>query len=336
MFVSKLLRVVVSVVLLACVAWKTNWSNLAAAFASLRLELWLAAVATFGLAQVTSAWRWRLLARALGFAHGLKQLIGFYFIGTYFNLLLPTSVGGDVVRVYYLDAGSRRRLPAFLSVFLDRLSGLLVLLGLACLGVLLSPVHLVPWVVWSVWGITAGALIGMVTLPLLAGWFKLGQRRVEQIRAALRLLRDPRLFVQTTLLSAVVQSLNVVLVWLVGLAVDAQVPASFYWIMVPMVSLLTMLPISVNGMGVREMSTALLLAPLGVSQDLALSLAVLWFAANAAVSLVGGIVYYVGRFLQTVPDGLGNPSDSAEVQEDHGSIDHHPNQGRTRQPRQAA
>jgi uncharacterized membrane protein YbhN (UPF0104 family) len=66
--------------------------------------------------------------------------------------------------------------------------------------------------------------------------------------------------------------------------------------MVPMVTLLTLLPISLNGMGVREAGTILFLAPLGVARSTALSLAVLWFAVFTTASLLGGAVYLFGRF----------------------------------------
>src|SRR5262249_16706501 len=98
----------------------------------MHLGFWMGAVALYVGAQVVSALRWRWLAEPLGFRRPLAEFTAFYFIGMYFNLFLPTSVGGDVVRAWYLDGGSGRKLPAFLSVFVDRFSGLLVLLVLAC------------------------------------------------------------------------------------------------------------------------------------------------------------------------------------------------------------
>jgi len=321
------LRLTVSGALLGWIAWKTDWSELGQAFAQLRVDLWLAAVGLFALCQVLSAVRWRRMAAALEFQRPLRQFISLYFIGTFFNLLLPTSVGGDVVRAWYLNNGSGRRLAAFLTVFLDRLSGLMVLLTLACLAVALSPVALERWIPWSIWGMTAGAVAAVLLLPLLARWFRVGELRVAQIKAALGVLRRPALFGETTFWSALVQAGNVVLVWMIGLALGVEIPASFYWIMVPLVSLLTMLPISVNGMGVREQSTVLLLAPLGVGQPVALTLALLCFAAYAASSLLGGVVYLAGRF----PKPGVEPRESSD-----GSVDRHPDQGRARQPRQAA
>src|SRR5262249_5560543 len=107
---------------------------------------------------------------------------------------------------------------------------------------------------------------------------------------------------------------------------------SYYWVLVPMVSLLTLLPVSVNGMGVREGATALFLAPLGVGEGTALSLAFLWFAASAAASLGGGVVYLFGRF----PRPADRAGASVEVQTDHGPVGGDSGQGRAGQPRAAA
>src|SRR5207253_2317310 len=117
------------------------------------------------LAQVASAARWRLLARPLGFHSPLGAFIRFYFVGMFFNLLLPTSVGGDVVRAWYLDGGSGRRMPAFLSVLVDRLSGLLILLSLACVADIFCPIALPYWIGASIWTTAGCALLGVLALP---------------------------------------------------------------------------------------------------------------------------------------------------------------------------
>src|SRR4051812_34747016 len=94
--VTKRLRLVVSGTLLAWVAWRTDWAQVGSAFAHLHPGPWLLAVGLYVLCQFISSLRWRLLAQPLGFAQPLRQFTGYYFIGMYFNLLLPTSVGGDV------------------------------------------------------------------------------------------------------------------------------------------------------------------------------------------------------------------------------------------------
>jgi uncharacterized membrane protein YbhN (UPF0104 family) len=322
--VSKRLRLGVSAGLFGYVAWRTDWGQVGQAFARLRVGLWLAAVGLYALTQVVSALRWQLLARPLGFRRPLGQLTGFYFIGMFFNLLLPTSVGGDVVRAWYLDGRSGRRSAAFLSVLVDRASGLLVLLSLACLGLLLYPGELPSRIHWSVWGTAGAAVAGLAALGV--GYRFLGER-YQAFRDLAVNLRPGALAV-TTGLSVAVQAANVAVVWLVGEAVGAAVPAAYYWILVPMVTLLTLLPVSLNGMGVREEGTILFLAPLGVAEGTALAVAFLWFAVFTTASLCGGLVYLFGRF----PQFEAEPEESSEHEPVRGDSD----QGRAGQFNAAA
>jgi glycosyltransferase 2 family protein len=328
--VSKFLRIGVSVALLAILAWRIDWPRVAQAVANLHWGYWLGAVAILVVTQVVSAWRWQLQARTLGLNSSLTQMTGYYFIGMFFNLILPTSVGGDVVRAYYITGPTGKRLPGFVSVLVDRLNGLIVLLVLASVATAVQ-YHKVPgWVSLFVWGTTLCAVAGIAILPLLARWGQHGDVRVKKVRALLQMLRQPRLLLQTTALSLIIQVANIVLVWQVGLALslESSIGFDYYWILVPMVSVLTLLPVSLNGMGVREWGMAMLLEPLGVSETAAVTLSFLWFLVFICASLLGGLAYMSGRFTR-VPKLT---EDGAE----NGSVDHHSDQGRTRQLDQAA
>jgi glycosyltransferase 2 family protein len=324
-------RLAVTVALLTWVAVFTKWQEVGEAFGRLRLEWWLAAVGMLLTTQLLSAWRWQTLARPFGFERTVSQLTGYYFIGMYFNLLLPTAVGGDVIRAWYLDGGSGRRLAALAAVFLDRLSGLMVLLGLACLGLTLSPLKLPAWVPWFVWGTAAAAAAAIAGAPLLARTGERLARPLQKLRLALDALRTPKLLLGSTLLSVGVQTGNVILVWLVGRSIGAEVPIGYYFIMVPMVSLLTMLPVSIGGWGVRENATALMLAPLGVSDGPAKTLAILWGTVFVAVSLLGGTIYLFGRFPK-----LAAGTAMADTEVENGSFGSGADQGRAGQHQAAA
>ena len=100
--VKKYLRIAGCLALAGFVAWRLDWGRFGAAFARLDLTLWLLGVGRLRRAQVVSSVRWRLLARALGFDGSTLRYVGYYFVGMFFNLALPTSVGGDVVRAWYL------------------------------------------------------------------------------------------------------------------------------------------------------------------------------------------------------------------------------------------
>ena len=122
---------------------------------------------------------------------------------------------------------------------------------------------------------------------------------------------------------------GVISLWCIGLALGLDIPIAYYCILGPMVSLLTLLPISVNGMGVRELGTVAFLSGIA-DADSAKTLAFLWFAVTVAVSLLGGLVYIFGAFpkAQTTDSNQEGPA--------HGTVDRGSDQGRERQYSQAA
>jgi uncharacterized membrane protein YbhN (UPF0104 family) len=292
--VGKMPRLIVSVGLLSWLAWRTDWARIGDALGHLRYEWWLLAVAVYFGAQLVSARRWQMLAKPMGFHAPFRRFAGLYFIGMYFNLFLPTSVGGDVVRAWSLDDNSQRRMSAFLSVFADRLNGLLVLLMVACVGVLVCPVPLPPWVPIGIWCVALCTAVGVATVSVGSGILA----RSESLRRVADAVRHywlhPRVLVVTACLSVIVQLANVLLVWLIGRALGLDVPFTYCAVFVPLVTLLTMLPLSLNGMGIREGGTVLFLSAAGVDEGAALCLSVLWFFAMTTVSLCGGVAYFFG------------------------------------------
>jgi uncharacterized membrane protein YbhN (UPF0104 family) len=304
-------RIAGSVVLLTVIAWRLDWPQVVVAFARLRPAYFLAAIALYVVFQAASSLRWQLLARAQGFDGPPLRYLGYYFIGMFFNLALPTSVGGDVVRVWYLanQAGSGpmagRRLAALVSVLAERVNGVVVLVLLAVLSALFCPLPLPAWVGWTVAGVGAATMLGLLAVPLL----RTALVRFPRLSASRRLLhlrsvvdgcwrywRQPGVLVAATLLSIVVQVGNAAIGYLIGSALGLQVPVLYYGLIVPLVALLALVPISVNGMGLREAGYVVLFAPLGIGPAEAVTFGLLMFAVSASVSLCGVGFYLLGRF----------------------------------------
>ncbi len=332
-------RLLGSLTLLAFLAWRLDWGRLAAAFARLDLGLWLAALLVYLLTQFVSAVRWQALARLVGFDGGWGRYVAYYYIGMLFNLVLPTSVGGDVVRAWYRarQQGAGRRTAALLSVLADRVNGVLVLVALAAVAAACCTVPLPRWVLAAVAGVAAGSLAGVACLPLVPRLQRLlpGNARLQRLADGTRLyLQHGRVMAWVTALSVVVQGANVAVVWLVGEALGLPVPPLFYGVMVPLVTLLTLLPVSVNGMGLREVGTVAMLAPLGIDAASAVTLSLLVFAVMSAASLSGLCFYLFGHFPRFQAPGAGGGN--SEVPAHDAPVGGHPGQGRTRQPPAAA
>jgi uncharacterized membrane protein YbhN (UPF0104 family) len=343
-----------SVTLVAVLAWRLDWRQVGSAFAALDARLWLAAVGVYLLAQLASSFRWLLLARVLGLSGGPGRYLAYYFIGMFFNLVLPTSVGGDVVRAWYLarQAGPEpptgRKTAAVLSVLADRANGLAVLMVVACLGLAFYPVALPAWLTATVLGMGAAALAGLAllpALPYLRPWLPQRPAVQQVVDGTVLYLRHGKVLAVVTALSLFVQLASVVLVWLVGRGLGLAVPFPYYCILMSVVAVLTLLPVSVNGMGLREAGTVLLLAPLGVGEAQAVTLSILSFAVQAAASLGGSVVYLFGRFPRFVDDGTAKEDETpsalrlpqpAEVLPHAQPVGGDPDQGRARKPQAAA
>jgi uncharacterized membrane protein YbhN (UPF0104 family) len=276
----------------------------------------LFALLLYAVAQLISGVRWWLIGRRLGLDVPLLEYFRLYFVGTLFNFLLPSSVGGDVVRAVQLGSGSQRRRAAVCSVLADRLSGVGLLLAVGSVGLICAPGHLPGWLRWCVWAMTAVAVAGALLVQLRPGF----AQRVPVLGLPFEcvevLLRPRRTLFVTTVLSLVIQAFNVWLVVVLGSGLHLAVPAAVYWALVPTVTLLTLLPISVNGMGVREGAMVLLLAPYGITTAQAVSLGFVWFATTSATSLAGVVCWLLGR------------SPRSEVRHHDRSVGDHPDQGR--------
>lgn len=283
------LRAGVSVVILAVLAYKVSWSSLAAVVSGMHPWVTLAAFALLHVGQSFSSWRWKLLAEPHGFDHPYKWFRGLFYVGTFFNLFLPTSIGGDVYRAWRLAGTGPNRLAAYGCVIADRVAGVAAMLVMACLATLtLVGAELPTWVLGLPWLGLVAMLATFVLLPRLAG--RIGKFR--QLLAGLGWTegRWGRWWAAVGI-SVIVQAFATLQVILLSLALGLDVPWLAYVVVVPLVTLFTMVMPSLNGVGVREGGLFLLLTPYGVSMEQAVALGLGWFALGVGVGLVGGVIF---------------------------------------------
>lgn len=300
------LRMLVSAVLLAVLVSRIDFEG---AFPKHRH---LSTVAFFALAVLTatigivlSAWRWQRVLAAFGAPVRLRALTSHYFAGQFLGNVLPSTIGGDVLRISRSAKNIGSSETAFAAVALERLSGFVALPLLCFLGFAINPSLLessTAWVAILVSGITLAAL-GVILLlaahPKMAGRFRdhenwmrfIGATHtgVEQLRA------DPRAALSVLATAIVYQVSVVVTVGFVILTLDADVPVGAVLAFVPVVAMAQVVPISLSGLGVREGMFVLLLHPLGVSNGQAIGIGLLWYLTMLLVSLLGAPAFAVGN-----------------------------------------
>ena len=304
------LKPIVSVSLYALIFWFTDARLILGHIADARLEYVAAGVLLYGAGQALSTWKWRLLLGPVGLgAVRYSRLLAFYFIGMFFNLFLPTVVGGDAVKALLLARETGAPARATTSVFMERNLGLFALLAIALvaawsapvvdiMGVTLSTLTLLLFAGFVVANLVLATrgVYGLVDRIIAATPLARGRVRATPLYEALFAYRSqPRVIAGAVLLSFVFQGTVIAVVFLNARALNLQFPLSTVAVFVPLISLAGMIPVSVNGLGVREALYILFFGRLGASTEVSVSLALLYLAVTFIASLPGGVVYALQR-----------------------------------------
>jgi len=300
------IRMLVSAVLLAVLVTKVDFDSALPKHRHLSTLIFFAAavlMATLGI--VLSAWRWQKVLLAFDAKVPLRALTGHYFAGQFVGNVLPSTIGGDVLRISRSgkDIGSSE--TAFAAVALERLSGFLALPVLCFFGFLVDPSLLessTAWVAILVSGIALAALAAILLLaahPRLAGRFRDHENWMRFIGAThigvARLRSEPKAAL-AVLGTAMIYQVSVVLtVGFVILTIGAPVPVGAVIAFVPVVAMAQVIPISLSGLGVREGMFVLLLHPLGIPNGQAIGIGLLWYLTMLLVSFLGAPAFAVGN-----------------------------------------
>jgi uncharacterized membrane protein YbhN (UPF0104 family) len=264
------------------------------------------ALAIYLCTQAISAVRWMVLVRPLGIGAPFKDMLSYYFIGMFFHLFAPGTIGGDVSRVYYLvkhqeAAHQSPAVPmvrATMSVLMDRAIGMAVLIWVGAAGLLLFPGYPVPSFIRSLTlflalGFVLGGALFTVLRPLLPVE---GNSIVFKLRLMLHSYRSHwRALVQGILLSMIIHLIQAAMHVVMGQALNLTIPFSFSLIVYPLVGTFAAIPISVNGFGLREGGYVFLLGLIGITAENGIAFGLLLFTIVALDSLIGGIVFLLKR-----------------------------------------
>ena len=273
-----LLKVVVSGGLLAYLLSRIHPERFLQTFATAKYSYIGLAMLVYLVTQGFSAVRWTALARPLGIKTPFKAMLRYYLIGMFFNLFAPGTVGGDVSRVYYLvrDEDMRAQghavttVHATMSVLMDRAIGMVVLVWLGAAGLLLFPHYAVPHTARvATFLLSVGLLLGALITPLLRRLLpEDGHHLLVKLRLMFRSYRTHwRALLEAALLSLAVHLIQAWIHVLMGRALDLNVPYSFAIIVYPLVGTFAAIPISLNGLGLREGGYIFLLAVIGIGNE---------------------------------------------------------------------
>jgi glycosyltransferase 2 family protein len=268
---------------------------------------WLgAAVALYGVMVLLSAWRWGLLLQAQGIHLPFTRLTSSFLVATFFNNFLPSNIGGDVVRITDTAPAAGSKTLATTVVLMDRGIGLLGLVLLAAMAATAGPRAAADGAVdagmlWA--GLGLAAVVGTPVLLMPDKFAQLLQplrrlhpewvdERLARLTEALGRFREAPGALAGCFAGAVgVQA--VLVAFYLAIAYSMQIPIGFTALaaIVPVSFLVQMLPISMNGFGVREATFGFYFARLGLPLESALLVSFVGAALILIVSVAGGITY---------------------------------------------
>jgi uncharacterized membrane protein YbhN (UPF0104 family) len=292
-------RLLATLALMAFVLSGIEWQKLLGVLKDCDWRWWAAGLAVAMAAQAIAAIRWAALARPIGFPYAVGFFVWRFFEGQFFNLCLPSSIGGDVVKAYRMADSTAGRLLAGCTVLADRLTGLTALAVLAGTAILARQ-YSFDW---------AAALAVGAGLMAAAGtifWISVGSlnRLLDLIpehhpsrQFISRLLpyqQRPALMTQAIAWSLLVQMGGAVSVALMARALGVALPMSVWFAVVPLVALAMVVPISIAGVGIREEGLEFLLKP-DVLPEQAVAIGLLWFLATILTGIVGGVLFLLDR-----------------------------------------
>jgi uncharacterized protein (TIRG00374 family) len=264
--------------------------------------------------------RWYFILRAAGEKIAFRRVFSTTLVGNFFTLFLPEVVGSDLARMTEVSDDERPRANIVSTVLLDRVVGLVSLILMALVALLFSSQFVnVQSVFLVIGGLLAAFAVGWVLFfnrRFIEWWFhrlfklpvvnRLEQSIRNLYEALYALHNQPRLLVRSLLMALLVQSIEILSVIVLAQGSGLTVSPVYFFMFLPIVWLLTTLPISMSGLGVREGAFAFFFGQVGVSSDEAVALGLLFYSLRVLTGLVGGLIFLrmsVGAYLRKRREG---------------------------------
>jgi len=304
------IKCIVSCLLLGYLLYKTDLSAIWAALKTTN-PFWI--VVSFSLHIIgflLTAYRWQILLAARGAHLPTWYLVRSVLIGIFFNNFLPSTVGGDVFRAYDTAKHVGSKTESMTVVVVERLTGIFALGLFALFALLLGFSHFgrIPIIWLAMGGLFAAFLLFLAAMNhkvaktvkamfehpemLKIPFLRKVQAKLKQIYDALDVYkRNKRVMVIAFLLALLLQINVIVHYYFISYALGLPVPLLYFFLIIPVVTVVLMVPIFINGIGGREAAYILLLGKFGVTSSEAIAFSWIAFGMILVQGIAGGIVY---------------------------------------------
>jgi uncharacterized protein (TIRG00374 family) len=303
---SKLLivfKISVSLMLIAFLLTRVNLIQVWQQLQNLSWQFIILIMLYYTALQLISCWRWQIVLKSTGHLVAIKTLFSSYFAGMFLNLFLPGSFGGDVYRVYQIAQKTKDTEAALVSVFLERFTGLAALSMLAFCVLPFAFVVVERWDIIIIFFITIGVLVGGVLLIVSPKLLIFSERWLQKLRLSPLLARIAKMQVLLIKFAhhrqALLYSIGLSFILMLGIvyyhfliAQQLKISVSYSQLLVfiPIVTVITLLPISLGGMGVKEGLWIYLFSRINLTAEQALLISVTMTILCWLLSLPGGLL----------------------------------------------
>ena len=302
-----------------------RWENLKTTFSQINPAVFALTLVVFTVAHLIVSLRWWLLLRTQGIFIGFWPAVRLYFLGWFYNNFMPSSVGGDLVRAWYVTTHTDKKFEAALSVFVDRVIGLLSTLAIAVFfytifvkneqglisfhnptAIINSLATYKSVIVYSILLIIAILAImtlikpgRMILSKIFCGIRTVLSKIVKKLKnAGILYSRKPLTILTVLALTIGMQIMTITAFWILGRGMGIEAGIKYYYVIFPLMWVIGAVPVSIGGAVVLEGGIVYLFVRLaGTAPEQALAIALCQRAIWMITSLPGAIIHLCGAHL---------------------------------------
>jgi len=310
-YLKNIIKVIISVGLLTYLVYQADPQKILQVFANIGHSngfLYLSLAIIFQLLSILiMAMRWQKLLEGYGHQVRLRRLSGFYLIGLFFNNFLPTSIGGDVIRIYKVVEDTDDRTSGFASVIIERMLGIAATLSLAIFALffisrqfhsqkllVISILLFLSIIMFFIFIILKRPFKLLLRLFDKFTFFNVGEKFNKLFEAIHYFSAKRRILLYVFLYSIASQVAIILMNYFLVLAFNLNVSILYLFMVVPVTFVLTILP-SINGVGIRDLGFVSLLSRIGLSSAAALSLSFMNLFIPMIISITGAVLFVIQK-----------------------------------------
>jgi len=318
-------KIAVSISLLAFILHRVEPGNVIETVSKARANPLILAAILFLVSNILGSWLWGMLLRSQRVHIPFYRVASFYFVGLFFNNFLPANIGGDIIRIYDASKYCKDRSAVFVATFMDRVIGLLAISFLSVIASFYALDHFKIFLLYL--GVVLGfcgsllvilSILNRKILALFEKPFKFikafdVERRVVKLFDELHSFRDRLpLLISLVSLAIGIQLLRIFVHYLVARSLGITISPSYFFLFVPVLAALSALPISINGLGVREGAGVVLFGLAHVARGPAFLIEFITYLIGVAISLAGGVIFLMRTPLEFLRKRNAAPSPPIE------------------------